>query len=310
MSESCADSETTGLAAERTPETGTAKAASDWKARVLRLVLIAAFFVCGLLVFVLGIDYHTHFATNTSGLYKVGLCAALLAATVALKRSERLRPYWRIAFAFFVASVPNVLTWYLGPLRGWLLNLFRLDLGTPQGITVGKLWDVLLKVVPILVLVKLSGDGLDTLYLKKGDLRWGMTIGLLAAGNLLTTAIVVATSRNVDLGAIVPSVPWWFLFALGNAFMEELWCRGLLLKRFEPFIGTRASVWVTSLVFALMHAFASYVTSPAEAVVIAVLTFTLGFAWALLMQKTDSIWGSVLFHLAADLYIFIGLGGF
>ena len=42
----------------------------------------------------------------------------------------------------------------------------------------------------------------------------------------------------------------------------------------------------------------------------AILVFTLGFAFALLMQKTKSIWGAVLFHTASDLHWFIAFGGF
>jgi membrane protease YdiL (CAAX protease family) len=42
--------------------------------------------------------------------------------------------------------------------------------------------------------------------------------------------------------------------------------------------------------------------------VFAVLVFTLGFAFALLIQKTKSIWGATLFHTASDLHWFIAFG--
>ena len=37
---------------------------------------------------------------------------------------------------------------------------------------------------------------------------------------------------------------------------------------------------------------------------------SLGFAFALLIQKTESIWGAVLFHTASDLHWFIAFGSF
>lgn len=59
--------------------------------------------------------------------------------------------------------------------------------------------------------------------------------------------------------------------------------------------------------FGLSHLFATYV-EPSSALVFGIITFTLGCAWALLMQKTNTLWGSVVFHLAADLYWFIAFG--
>jgi membrane protease YdiL (CAAX protease family) len=45
---------------------------------------------------------------------------------------------------------------------------------------------------------------------------------------------------------------------------------------------------------------------PAIAVpVFLINTFTLGLACGILMQKTDSIWGAYLIHMAADIFLFI-----
>jgi membrane protease YdiL (CAAX protease family) len=92
-----------------------------------------------------------------------------------------------------------------------------------------------------------------------------------------------------------------------NATMEEVWYRGLFLKRIEPAIGAMGAIWLTTLVFAASHLFATYI-EPSAALVFGVITFTLGFAWALLMQRTNTLWGSVVFHMAADLYWLIAFG--
>jgi membrane protease YdiL (CAAX protease family) len=92
-----------------------------------------------------------------------------------------------------------------------------------------------------------------------------------------------------------------------NGFMEEIWYRGLFLKRLQPAIGATGVIWLTTLVFGVSHLCATYV-EPSGALVFGIITFTLGCAWALLMQKTNTIWGSVVFHLAADLYWLIAFG--
>jgi len=278
------------------------------KTQAARLGLFTLFLVCGLAVFVFGVDYHTRFWTNTSGAFKVGLSALFLVAMLALRRSEKGQAYWPVAMAFFAASLTNVATWYLaGPLQRWLLDLFQVSVNTAQGLAIAKLADVILRLAPILAVVLLAGGSLGSLYVRKGNLRWSMGIGLLAMANLLATAIAVGASNGRDMNAVYASLPWWSAFALMNAFMEEIWYRGLFLKRVQPAIGAMGAIWLTTLVFASSHLFATYV-DPAEALVFGVITFTLGCAWALLMQKTNTLWGSVAFHMAADLYLLIAFG--
>ena len=279
-----------------------------WKEQVRRLGLFVLFLICGLLVFAFGVDYHSRFPTNTSGAYKIGLSAIFLVAMVVLRRGKRLKVYWRAAFALFAASLTNVFTWYfVVGLREWLLSLLRLSLETPQGLAVAKLCDALLRVLPILVLVRLSGDDMGSIYLKKGNLRWSLTVGLLALVNLAATSIVIAASREGGLESVAHSIPWWFAYSLINGFMEEVWYRGLFLRRLQPVIGVTGSIWLTSLVFGLSHLLAVYIAPPG-APVFATIVFTLGLAFGLLMQKTDSIWGAVVFHLGTDLFWFVAVG--
>jgi membrane protease YdiL (CAAX protease family) len=286
----------------------TENAAATWKTTVQRAELFLLFLLCGLLVFVFGLDYHSRFWTNTSGAFKIGLSALFLVATLALRRSERGRAYWPMAFAFLAASLANITTWYLAePLQRWLWGLLGVSAESAQGLMWGKLVDVVLRLAPIFALVWLARDGLGSLYVRKGDLKFGLTIGLLALANFSATSIAVAASNGRDLAVVFASLPWWFVFSLMNAFMEEIWFRGLFLERLQPAIGATGVIWLTSLVFGLSHTCAVYI-EPSGALVFGVITFTLGFAWALLMQKTNTLWGAVVFHLAADLYWAVAFG--
>jgi membrane protease YdiL (CAAX protease family) len=288
---------------------GTATVAPGWKARAGHAGLFSLYLLCGLAVFVFGVDYHTHFWTNRSGAYGVGLSALFLVAMLALRRSERGRAYWPAAFAFFAASLANVTTWYLAaPLQRWLLDLVGVSASTAQGLMWAKLVDAALRLAPIFVLVGLAGEGLGSLYIRKGNLKWSLGIGLLALANLVATAIAVASTKGDDLAIVFANLPWWFAFSLTNAFMEEIWYRSLFLDRLRPAIGQSGVIWLTSLVFGISHLFATYI-DPSGAPVFGTIVLTLGLALVLLMQKTNTLWGSVVFHAAADLYLLIVFGG-
>lgn len=64
---------------------------------------------------------------------------------------------------------------------------------------------------------------------------------------------------------------------------------------------------MTSSWFGVMHIFAVYVPGVA-ALIFDVVAITLGLAFALLMQKTKTIWGATIFHPAADHYWFVAIG--
>jgi membrane protease YdiL (CAAX protease family) len=279
-----------------------------WKKVARQAGFFGLFLVAGLLVFVFGVDYHTRFWTNTSGAFKVGLSALFLVIMLALQRSERGRAYWPMAFAFFAASLANVTTWYLAaPLQRWLLGLVGAAGDTPQGMMWGKVVDVVLRLAPIFVLLWLAHDDLGSVFIRKGKLGWSLAIGFLALVNFTATSIAVVASAGGDLSAVFAGLPWWFAFSLINAFMEEIWFRGLFLKRLEPAVGAAGALWLTTLVFGTSHVFASYI-EPSSALVFGVITFTLGMAWGLLMQKTNTLWGSVVFHTAGDVYGAIAIG--
>jgi membrane protease YdiL (CAAX protease family) len=262
----------------------------------------------GLAIFAWGVDYHTRFWTNSSGAYKVGVSTGLLIGTLALRRSARGQRYWRVALAFFAASLTNVVTWYLAaPLQRGLHGLAGVVASSPQGLALGKLADVVLRLTPIFAVVLLSGEGLGSLYVRRGQLRWSLSLGFLALANLAATSIAVAASMDGDLGAVFANLPWWAIYALMNAFMEEIWYRGLFLERLQPLIGAGGALWLTALVFGISHLFATYI-DPSGVPVFGMIVLTLGLAFGLLMQKTRTLWGSVLYHTAADLFWFIAVG--
>ena len=110
--------------------------------------------------------------------------------------------------------------------------------------------------------------------------------------------------QNISLDMIIPWTPWILIFVLSNGFMEELLFRGLFLKKFTQFFKPWTSNLLIALIFTIAH---TQVTYTPDLPIFLIVVFLLALVWGYLMQKTDSIWGSALFHAGADMLIIIGI---
>lgn len=79
--------------------------------------------------------------------------------------------------------------------------------------------------------------------------------------------------------------------ALFPAVLEELFCRGAVLREYERY-GTVFSVFAAALMFALLHmSVASFV-----------FTWVLGIVLAVVVLKTDSLYPAVIVHFSVNLF--------
>ena len=271
---------------------------------VKRIALFIVFFICEVAIFILGSNYFDVFATNKNLTFNLVVSAFFLAMALLFKYTKRLNQYWLVAYAFFVASVAYPSTLLLDV--GKVLGRFDLSPNTSQGLAIGKVIEVIVVVAPIIILTKLSGADLGSIFLKLGNLKLGLGIGGLVFVNFATSALLFFAMRFTRMDLLGAAVVWGVVFSFANSFMEELWLRGIFLKRFEPFLGLHGSVWLTAIVFALMHG-AAYYFNPAVLPIFVLNTLTLGLACGYLMMKSDSIWGAALIHAAADLFFFISV---
>lgn len=274
----------------------------------VRAGLFVLFLACSLAVFLLGANYYKMFPTNGSWAYAASISAIFLVAALLLKRSKKLTQYWPVAYTFFVASMVNLVSDLFARYYESFVGLFGASMDTNQGMALAKLYDALLVVIPILVLTLASGANLESLFLKKGNLnwKWGLGIGSLVLVNYLTS-VLIFFGTGYEISKLGSAIVWGLVFSLSNSLLEELWIRGIFLKKLVPLIGFAGTVVLSSLWFASLH-FLSVAYLPAIVVPIFVVnTFTLGLACAVLMIKTDSIWGAVLVHAAADLFMFIAI---
>jgi membrane protease YdiL (CAAX protease family) len=233
--------------------------------------------------------------------FHAGLTAVLLIIALFLRRSGKGKPYWPVFYAFFVAGAA-VLT--SGLFSSDLLRLFKQTVATPQGIALAKFSESILRVIPILVLMPIMGFDWRSMYLAAGKVRFWLPIAIAAFVVFPALAYFPLSSSQAGvLDKLLPLWPWILLFVLSNGFMEELLYRGVFLKRYEPFLGKGLSIILTAIVFALMH---TQVTYAAQMIQFLVIVLVLSLIWGILIQKTDSLWGAVLFHAAGDCLIIFG----
>jgi len=279
------------------------KETTNW---LQRIGLFLLFLLCEAAIFIFGSYYFEVFPTNKNLTFNLVVSAVFLIATLWFRYDKRLNRHWQIPLVFFAASVAYPFT---AIFDGWIravLGWFAVTTDTSKGLAIEKICEMLLKTIPILVLVKLSGADMGSIFLKRGNLKLGLGIGALVFFFLATATFMFAAERFTSVDTLVAAVIWGLVFSFGNSFMEELWLRGIFLKRFAPLIGINGAVWVTSIIFAFMHGFAFYF-NPMVLAFFVVNTLSLGLACGYLMMKSDNIWGAVLIHAASDFFLFVAL---
>jgi membrane protease YdiL (CAAX protease family) len=273
-----------------------------------RIGLFLFFLACGLLVFIVFSHYFPIFERPTDTIGRIVTAIVFLVAALAARRSERFNQYWLILFAFFAALTAISIDRYLS-LSKLILPALNVDGNSPAGWAIEKLESSLLGIVIVLVLNRLAGQSVDSLYIRRGNLGLGLTVGLVAFVVMIATVIPVTETyfkgENLTWARILTWAPWVLIFVLANASNEELIFRGLFIRKMEPYFGKFATNILTTIPFVLMHSLTSY--SADQIIFLALQVLPLSLAWCWLMQKTNSIWGSILFHAAMDIPIIVGI---
>jgi len=166
-----------------------------------------------------------------------------------LLRGRRSKKYWQVFSAFFIASFAiNVQA---------TSAFFELQTTTLNGIFLAMLSSMALTVIPIIALIRISGNSLASIYLKRGNMRLGLSIGLIVfflfAAISIQLADLLFQGQNLTFGRIIPWMPWILAIVLSNGLREELLYRGLFLKRFESLIGRHSANLLQALIFSKSH---------------------------------------------------------
>jgi membrane protease YdiL (CAAX protease family) len=250
--------------------------------------------------------------------FLLGLAALLLAIAVLVRRTQNLRRYWQIPFAFFVFTIAgfaadvNISPLQRAFIQGVLHQAPTTNnplASTVLGTVLVQLFSTLCIVVPITVLIKASGTDLGSLFISRPK-SWLVTaIGAVA---LLVFYYLAARGRTAAFfpnSGITPSrflalTPALLVLVLLNGLREELWFRGLFLKRYEQFLGPWPSnlLTVRAVIFTSFHVQVQYAL---HLLPFLGFTFILGLFCGYLMQRSGSLLGPLLFHAGSDIPIFL-----
>ena len=270
-----------------------------------RAILAALFMAFGMLIYIIFSPLRPMLKSTADYLGRIGLTAGLLMIVWLAGRNEHLGPYRSLLLGLLIMSVATSLDWVFA---NYLLEHIRLNTKTPSGMALMKLNEFFIVATTIITLTLLTGGRLGSIYIQKGNLREGLLVGgiafCLAAAASPWMAEYLFKGQNLTSERIIIWLPWVLIFALANAAQEELLFRGLFLGKLEPFFGKFISNALIVFVFTLVHQGVNYTSD--QLGFLAVLAL-LAFAWGYLMQKTDSIWGSVLFHAGMDIPVILGI---
>lgn len=275
------------------------------KTWISRLGLFVIFAFCMLLIFVV----FSHFRPLLPRGFDVAGRSALVTLFCCLSwythHKDRYTTYFPIFLAFFIATVALFLDLYLSR---WMLWVFHVAPDTVPGIALDKLESTLMIVLPVILLTHRYGEGVGSIYLRRGNLKAWLAVGLVSffffAATALPTAENLFFGKDLTFTCILPWSLWILIFVFSNAFNEELLFRGLFLQKFEPLFGRFLTNVLVAVVFTLSHAEVKYTP---DALIFLAILLPLALILGYIIQKTNSIWGAVLFHAGIDIPVIVGM---
>lgn len=272
---------------------------------VERIIVAVLFGAVGLLIVAVFSPWIPLLPPTKDLVGRIGVMLALLAAALFARRSSWWNKYWQLLYGLFVLLAASSADWFVGKA---LIRMNVLDPAAPKGMALQKLNDGVVITAVVLLLTRISGASLGSIYVQKGKLRQGIIIGTVSFVAAAAVAVPISQlmfkAQNLTITRILQWSPWILLFVLANAAGEEIMFRGLFLRKLEPFLSPLLANCLIALVFTGLHAAVTYTSS--QMGFLAVL-LPLALAWGYIMQKTDAVWGSILFHAGMDIPIVLGL---
>ncbi len=271
------------------------------KGVIYRIALFLLFFGCGWLA--LGpIQWGNIIVPDfIKILYKIGIPIIFFIIMGLLYRSERFKKFWSVFYSYFIGSMTFLVAWLL-------FFLLTIQTNIVEGLALAKLFEATFIVGTIIVILLISKINLKSTYIQKGNLKLGLIYGLAGFAFFVifsfTGAELLFYGTALNWNNVLLWLPWIFIFIFANAFMEELLYRGLFIQKFESFFSQKSANLLQALIFALIHFGVSYTS---EQFIFLILNFFLGLFWGYIVQKTNSLIGSILFHAGADFVVIIGI---
>jgi membrane protease YdiL (CAAX protease family) len=180
-------------------------------------------------------------------------------------------------------------------------SFWNLNTDTPRDLAFAKLSDSVIISFVIILCFLVAGYRFKSIYLSKGKLRVGLSLGIIFF--LLFGYLALNNPEQKPLpGFVRQNIHWILIFVFANGFMEELIFRGILLEKLGLYFKPFWAIILTSVIFALPHIIVTY---QPNVVLFTGIVFLLGLICGYAMHYTKSIIAPALIHAGADLMIII-----
>jgi len=246
----------------------------------------------------------------------VGLAAFFLLLAIFAKKTTHLIKYWEIPFAFFVFTTAGIIGDQGGFIQHTLVRNILHDTptannplaSTVMGSVLAQVVSTASLIIPILLLTKASGNNLKSIFVNKTRTLWPLIVGVVG---FVLFYLISSSERaqrffpnhGVTRAQLLALTPALVVLVLCNGLREELWFRGLFLKKYGVFLSPFSSNMLSAIIFTSFHAQVQYTSALLPFLVI---TLILGLLFGYLMQKSGSILASTILHAGSDIPIFLG----
>lgn len=248
--------------------------------------------------------------------YSLILTIGLLAVALLTRRSSTLARYWEIPLVFFGMALFWLADEYVPSfLRTQILHVGTLS-GNPIastlfGTIIVQLNELVLTVLAVLVVLWIARIPLRSIYFGRGRFGRAYVIGAigLVALYVLTFRVLqhsrlVSFNGTLDFGRYLSLTPALLVVVAANAFLEELFFRGLLMSRLNIAFGPYLATLVQAVIFTSWHAGVSY--TPFLLIFLLLFIFPVGLLAGYLTRSSGSILPAWLFHMGADIPLYVG----
>lgn len=294
---------------------GTKAVSARDSTRVSSQVLVVIFCL------VAGLGYRASVSLIPGGIaesvFILGAAFVLLLVALATKRSGALARYWEVPFAFGIFYVAGFFgDGNISPFQHFFVSNALHEstsannplAATVTGTVLAQVSGTILLSVPIVALTLASGQRLDAIFLSRSTNRWPVAVGVLC---LIVVWFLAFRGRTESFfpihGQLTTSrflslTPALIVLVLLNGFREELFFRGLFLKKYGRFLSPILSNVLAAVIFTSFHVEVKYAAS---VFIFLVYTLVNGLILGWLMQRSNSLLASVLFHAGTDIPIFV-----
>ena len=255
---------------------------------------------------------------------RIGIGAALavmfLGFALLARTAHVLAKYSPLAFALFVLAVVQILN---NSIPGFVSMSVLHDTpnsGNPfastiSGTVVVQLVEMLITIVPVVVLIKLSGQDLGSIFVQKGNVgKWlfaALAFFVLFYAFTATIPLrpgsvaerLLPTNGSISLAHFFALSPALILVSLSNGVEEEVLFRGLILPKLNAIFNPWAANIVQAAIFSVAHLGVTY--TPSALVFIILIVLPLGLAAGYLARATRSLLTPIIFHGALDMAIYL-----